>query len=118
SGQWSFHNYRYIAPAFPLLAITAGCAFAPLRAPARARVLGRLARLGAAAFVAALWWAALPAMRSDIALYAQNATDLDRQVVTLGEYIHRKLPAASIMFHDAGAIAYYGDTRVYDMLGL
>ena len=30
----------------------------------------------------------------------------------------RKLPDASMMFHDAGAIAYYGDGRVYDMLGL
>jgi hypothetical protein len=65
-----------------------------------------------------LWRAALPNLRSDIELYAQNATDLNRQVVTLGQYIHRKLPDASIMFHDAGAIAYYGDTRVYDMLGL
>jgi hypothetical protein len=57
-------------------------------------------------------------MRSDIALFAQNVVDLNRQVVTLGRHIHDKLPGASIMFHDAGAIAYYGDTRVYDMLGL
>src|SRR6185295_14582376 len=108
SGQWAFHNYRYIAPAFPLIAVTAACALAPVELP---RVLGgdrpRWARAiwpaGAAVLVALLWRAALPAMRADIALFAQNAADLNLQVVTLGQYIHRKLPDASIMFHDAGA---------------
>jgi hypothetical protein len=103
--------------------ITAGCALAPPRLarrpdgaePAWAR---GLRVLGPAVFVAVFWRAALPAMRDDIALFAQNASDLNRQVVTLGQYIHRKLPGASIMFHDAGAVAYYGDTPVYDMLGL
>lgn len=125
SGAWSFHNYRYIAPAFPLVMATAACVLGPLaplapRDPAAPRRLAlRIAPpVAAAAFIAALWWAALPAMRDDIALYAQNATDLNRQVVTLGDYIHRKLPGASIMLHDAGAISYYGDSRVYDMLGL
>ena len=120
SGVWSFHNYRYIAPAFPLIMITAACAFAPLgwtaaRAPRAARALGAAA---AAGFVAVLGWQAAPAMREDIALYAQNASDLERQVVTLGRYIHDKLPGASILFHDAGAVSYYGDTPVFDMLGL
>jgi hypothetical protein len=118
SGAWSFHNYRYISPAFPLVMATAGCAFAPPRDPTRARRLGAILAAGAAGFAAAFWWAAVPAMRDDIALYAQNAADLDRQVVTLGQYIHRKLAGASIMFHDAGAVAYYGDTKVFDMLGL
>jgi hypothetical protein len=118
SGSWSFHNYRYIAPAFPLLMITAGCAFAPLRPAGEGRRIASAAPIAAAALVAALWWSALPALRDDIALYAQNATDLNRQVVAIGNYIHARLPGSSIMFHDAGAIAYYGDTRVYDMLGL
>jgi hypothetical protein len=123
SGAWSFQNYRYIAAAFPLLVVTAACALgraAPLRLPARfPPAWGRAGgAVGAAVIAALFWWSALPGMRSDIALYAQNAADLNRQVVTLGEYIHRKLPDATVMFHDAGAIAYYGDTRVYDMLGL
>jgi len=124
SGAWHFHNYRYIAPAFPLLMITVACAFAPLgsaRAPgdgARPRWGRRLWALGAAAVIAVFWAAAVPGMRDDMMLFAQNAADLNVQVVTLGQYIHRKLPGASIMFHDAGAIAYYGDTRIYDMLGL
>src|SRR5213078_4544825 len=62
--------------------------------------------------------AALPGMRVDMLLYAQGAMDTNTQVVAIGEYLHRKLPDANVMFHDAGAIAYYGDGRVYDMLGL
>ncbi len=115
SGAWNFHNYRYIAPAFPLIAVTAACALAPPRST-RPWQLGGLAVT--VVFVLGFWRASLPGMRADQQLYAQNVVDLNRQVVTLGQYIHRKLPTASIMFHDAGAIAYYGDTRVYDMLGL
>lgn len=120
SGSWSFHNYRYVAPAFPLLAATAACALAPLRLPARVPpAWERAGRAAAAVIFAALFFrAALPGLRADLALYAQNAADLNRQVVALGQYIGRRLPDATIMFHDAGAIAYYGDTRVYDMLGL
>lgn len=123
SGQWAFQNYRYIAPAFPLVFVTAAIAFAPLRAwPAlvpKQETWMRRGWLAIAVVVVALFArAGIPGMRDDVMLYAQNATDLNRQVVTLGRYIHKKLPNASIMFHDAGAVAYYGDTRVYDMLGL
>jgi hypothetical protein len=120
SGAWNFHNYRYIAPAFPLFAITAACALIPPKQlpwlTPRQTLAGWL--VATLVLVAGFWRAALPAMREDIQLYAQNVVDLNRQVVTLGQYIHKKLPDASIMFHDAGAISYYGDTRVYDMLGL
>jgi hypothetical protein len=61
---------------------------------------------------------AIAPMRADMSMYAQNVTDLNDQVVTIGRYLHEHLPGAYAMFHDAGAIAYYGDTRVYDMLGL
>jgi hypothetical protein len=119
SGEWRLHDHRYIAPALPLLMITAACALAPRRPagvePSRERA-GRA--LGAVVLAAVLAPAALAALRRQTALFAQGAADLERQVVTLGEYIHRRLPGASIMLHDAGAIAYYGDTRVHDLLGL
>jgi hypothetical protein len=57
-------------------------------------------------------------MRADMLMYAQDASDLNAQVVALGEHIHNHTPDASIMLHDAGALAYYGDTRVLDMIGL
>jgi hypothetical protein len=112
SGLWSFQNYRYIAPAFPLLAITVGCAFAPIRRGAIVHAVLSIAAVTGFAI------AALPNLIANALLYAQGAMDTNTQVVAIGEYIHRKLPDANVMFHDAGAIAYYGDGRVYDMLGL
>ncbi|HLL24524.1 MAG TPA: hypothetical protein VK427_20475, partial [Kofleriaceae bacterium] len=111
SGQWSFQNYRYIAPAFPLLFVAVGCVFGPPRYRPWWHAI-------AAVTVVAFLSSSVRGLRDDIALFAQNATDLNRQVVRLGRYVARKLPDARIMFHDAGAIAYYGDTPVYDMLGL
>jgi hypothetical protein len=123
SGQWSFQNYRYIAPAFPLVFVTAAIGLAPLRkwpvlVPRQAIWLRRGWLAIACVIVALFGRAAIPAMGADIMFYAQSVADINRQVVTLGRYVHAKLPGASIMFHDAGAVAYYGDTRVYDMLGL
>ncbi len=119
SGTWDFHNYRYIGAGFPLVAVTAACALAPYRLPARWPVwLRRGQPVGAAAIAGAFAIAAIPHLRADLALYAQNAVDLQAQVVRIGHYLHDKLPDADVMLHDAGAISYYGDTRVYDMLGL
>lgn len=107
SGLWNFQNYRYIAPAFPLIALAAGIAIGTLRrwflvAPP----------------LAALAVAAWPNLHQNLRLFAQGAMDTNTQVVAIGKFIHEQLPDASVMFHDAGAVAYYGDGRVYDMLGL
>jgi hypothetical protein len=117
SGTWDLHDYRYIAAGFPLFALTAACAFAPPRA--WARPWGPRAHVGGVAVIGALYaYVSIGPLRAEGRLYAQNAVDLERQVVTLGRYIHDQLPEARIMLHDAGAIAYYGDSYVYDMLGL
>lgn len=117
SGLWNFQNYRYIAPALPLFMIPVGLALAPPKRLAQPWL--RRAWLAAAIIVVA-WFAnaARPGLTADMKLYAQGAMDTNTQVVAIGKYIHKRLPNASIMFHDAGAIAYYGDGRVYDMLGL
>lgn len=115
SGLWSFQNFRYIAPAFPLLAIAVGCAVA--FSPRDVRI--QRGHLAVVAIVAVLFARdALPGLRSNMRLFAQGAMDTNTQVVAIGDYLARKLPDARVMFHDAGAIAYYGDGAVYDMLGL
>jgi hypothetical protein len=116
SGLWNFQNYRYIAPAFALLATVAGCAFVPpARLAARARnVFTAASGVALAGFAVA----AVPRLAADARLFAQGAMDTNTQVVALGRYIHDRYPDARIMFHDAGAVAYYGDGWVYDMLGL
>jgi hypothetical protein len=115
SGLWSFQNYRYIAPAFPLLLIPVGVALSPLGTSVALR---RAWYAGAIVLVILFARAARPRVVADMKLFAQGAMDTNTQVVAIGNYLQRKLPDASVMFHDAGAIAYYGDGRVYDMLGL
>jgi hypothetical protein len=121
SGSWTFHNYRYISAAFPLIMATAACALAPpdlLERPRWSRWLRGGWNAVAVVLLVLFVRAAYKPMRADMDLYAQNATDLNAQVVRIGRYIHDHLPDARIMFHDAGAVAYYGDRPVYDMLGL
>jgi len=115
SGLWSFQNYRYIAPAFPLLVIPVAIALAPIGTHV---VLRRAWHAAAIVFVLLFARAARPGLVADMRLFAQGAMDTNTQVVAIGNYLHRKLPDARVMFHDAGAIAYYGDGPVYDMLGL
>jgi hypothetical protein len=134
SGSWEIQHYRYIAPAFPLLAILVGIAVAPprflidgVRSP-RPRVLLRCYRLlmsprfawatAIANGFAVFAWLAWAPMKRDMLVFAQGAMDTNAQVVPIGEYLRDRLPEASVMLHDAGAISYYGDGRVYDMLGL
>jgi 4-amino-4-deoxy-L-arabinose transferase-like glycosyltransferase len=121
SGAWVFHAYRYIAPAFPLLLIPVAIALAPPQLPERFAWRQWAVRgwnAVAVGVVALFVRAAMPNLADQAKFYAQNAADLNEQVVKIGHYIRAKLPNASIMFHDAGAIAYYGDTRVNDLLGL
>lgn len=113
-GRWDFQNFRYVAPAFPLLAVTAASALVPVgqRVP-RVVWRGALVVIGGA-----LVGLGIPNLRANMLLFAQGATDTNTQVVAIGERIHAELPDARVMFHDAGAISYYGDGAVYDMLGL
>ncbi|HEY1816004.1 MAG TPA: hypothetical protein VGG74_26830 [Kofleriaceae bacterium] len=109
---YNFQNYRYVATALPLLFVLAGFALAPF--VTRKLPFAIAASCVAAAFLYTAW----PELRENMRLFAQGAVDTNAQVVTLGHYIHDKLPGARVMLHDAGAIAYYGDGPVYDMLGL
>ncbi|HSD90007.1 MAG TPA: hypothetical protein VLB44_20895, partial [Kofleriaceae bacterium] len=121
SGLWNFQNYRYIATAIPLVFLLVGIGIAPPRLPERVpyqRWFRGLWLAVASMLVVLFVRTARPPLLADMRLFAQGAMDTNTQVVALGNYIHRKLPGASIMFHDAGAIAYYGDGKVYDMLGL
>jgi hypothetical protein len=116
SGMWDVQNYRYIAAALPLVCVPAACALQPLGI---LPPFGRRAWQGAATLlVGVLAYVAMPGLIANMRLFAQGAMDTNTQVVAIGRYLHEHHPDATVMLHDAGAIAYYGDTRVYDMLGL
>ena len=116
-GGWSVQNLRYIATAMPLVVLVAACALAPPRRLTQPRP--RTAWLATTGLLGGVFvYSAWSGMKDNMLLFAQGAMDTNAQVVTIGHYLHDKLPDARVMFHDAGAIAYYGDGEVYDMLGL
>jgi len=115
SGQWAFQNYRYIAPALPLLFLPVGVALVPVVTHFWKR---RAWHAAAVAVTITFIVSARVGLVGDMKLYAQGVMDTNAQVVEIGDFIRRKLPHARVLFHDAGAIAYYGDGEVYDMLGL
>ncbi|HET9990086.1 MAG TPA: hypothetical protein VFQ65_16260, partial [Kofleriaceae bacterium] len=116
-GGWSFQNLRYVATALPLVTLVAALALAPPRA-LTSSLHRRIWAAGSGVLALGFAISAWSGMRDNMLLFAQGAMDTNSQVVTIGHFVHDKLPDASILFHDAGAIAYYGDGRVYDMLGL
>jgi hypothetical protein len=118
SGLYAFQNYRYIAAALPLLFLPVGVALLPIRRVVSHVWARRAWQLLAVALAVGFVLAGRTRLVADMKLYAQEVVDTNTQVVALGDYIHRKLPDARVMFHDAGAIAYYGDGEVIDLLGL
>lgn len=100
---------RAVAPAFPLLAIPVGCAFAPIR---RAAIVHAAISIAVAIVVAI---AAIPGLVASARRYAQGAVTLNTGVAAIGDFVHRKLPAATVLAHAAGAIAYLGDVPVLAM---
>lgn len=79
------------------------------------RARGLTAALVAGAFAGAL------AVRLDWVLedVAQSASGIDRQQVALGRWAKANLPAdARVGVNDTGAIAYFGDRRTFDVVGL
>lgn len=115
SGLWTLHQFRYIAPVFPLLAIPVAVAIAPV---ARWAWSGRVTLAASAVIVVGVVGFGFLRHRTSAVTYAQAVADTNAQVVKIGRYLHARLPNATVMLHDAGAIAYYGDGRIIDMLGL
>jgi hypothetical protein len=115
-GTASWHFHRYHLPFF-VLGLLAGAVALPhialwLGAEKRGRwlfaVLSVLALAGSAWSVPGFVWRYREATRTTLS-----------QQVRLGEWIRDNLPEGAVVgVHDAGAIRYYGQRTVYDMVGL
>ena len=105
------HHYRYEIPYIPLAILLAlhGFWFA----------LGRWRRRGpflAAALLAVLL---LPGVWRYERTLGRNASNIYDQQVATGRWIDAHLPREAVVaLNDAGAIAYYGQRRVVDLVGL
>ncbi len=100
-----------LAPAFPVFAITVGCAAATVPEGGwlpRARIAGAIVAMLALAALAVM------PMRASVVQYAQEAADLDRRIAPL---VPRLRGLTSIGAHDPGAVALYSAARVIALDG-
>ncbi len=112
-----WNRLRYLWPFFPGWLVGAACA-AELSSQMLAAI--RLRWKLAAPVLAGAVSGAL-AMHLDFALTdaAESASGIDRQQAELGRWAKRTLPAdARIGVNDTGAIAYFGERRTFDVVGL
>lgn len=106
---WNAHYNRYQIPYVPLAVLLAvyGWARAVRKPSARWAVWALLALL------------LLPGLRRHLLLYGRNAADIREQQVATGRWIDAHLPEdAVVAINDAGALAYFGNRRVVDLVGL
>jgi hypothetical protein len=109
--DFNVHHHRYQIPYVPLAHLLAlyGLARAvPARSVARRLVLPGL-----------LLVLLLPGVPRYVDLAARNAADIHGHQVAMGRWIDAHLPPDAVVgINDAGAIAYYGNRRVVDLVGL
>lgn len=118
SGQWGFQNYRYVGPGLPAFWVVSACAiiwvipfFAKTRGVVSVVTIGILC-VGVAILSG-------KSLKDEMVYFAQGVRDTNAQVVKIGKWIDQNLPKdAYLAFHDAGAMAYFGARRVYDIIGL
>ncbi|MEM7200312.1 MAG: hypothetical protein AAF628_08615 [Planctomycetota bacterium] len=120
-----FAFYRYFAPVLPMMSAAMAIGLAlPLRWATHETRAGRR-RFGAAGLTIATLLAVvtltptagrLAAASSSYAWHCQNMNEVQ---VALGHWVATETPTeAAVVVNDAGAIRYFGERRVIDLMGL
>jgi hypothetical protein len=115
SPGWHSHYFRYQIPYAPLAALVTVAGWSSLAGLLPWRHRGP-AVAGAGLAAALLLW---PGVRLMHGLYGRNCANIHEQQATVGRWIDANLhPEARVGLNDAGAIAYYGNRRIVDFVGL
>jgi hypothetical protein len=111
--SFSVHHYRYIMAIFPLVLVFVVIGLKELsRLQRRENILA----LGLGTLLLLLIAINSPKW---VQRYAENTGDIYFQQVSLGHWLRDNIPHGSIIaLNDAGAISYYSQHPVYDLLGL
>ena len=111
---WSLHSYRYLLPLVPLFILIG---LVGIETAFRFwQVNGRLAIQTAFVIALILFITHLPVW---VQRYARQCTTIHEKQSRAAWWINRQLPAAHpIAINDAGALAYYSEREIYDLVGL
>ncbi len=105
------HHFRYQMPYVPIATMLVVFGWWRLFPPR-----ARLARLLPLALIATLL---LPGLWRFGHMVARNASNIRDHQVAVGRWVHENLPEDAVVgINDAGAIAYYGERRIVDLVGL
>lgn len=110
---WNSHHYRYILPFFPMILLLAVAGFyslnnQSLKLPWLPEAL--------AGFALVLSLIGLPTWAVTL---GENSGEIREQQISIGQWIKSTMPEnARIGVNDVGAMRYYGDRPVVDLIGL
>jgi hypothetical protein len=115
SPGWHSHYFRYQIPPIPLatLAMVSGWSLLTAWLPGAWR---RSVRVTLSALLLFVLWPGAGHMRD---LYGRNCANIHEQQTKVGRWIEANTPPATrVALNDAGAIAYYGNRSILDLVGL
>ena len=120
---WWVHLERYQQGMFPVVLLAFAAGYGRLASLARAhapRWIAAAAALGAVAVPLLLYGPPLYLDQGRVVrFYGHNCENILHQQVRVGRWIDATLPKNAIVaMNDAGAIAYYGNRRTLDLVGL
>lgn len=113
------HFERYAMPILPFSILLAAVAFDDLVRTVRKK-FGRRSGVLLASIIAAISiGAAASGLPQWIAYSTRSVRNINDMQVSVGRWLHEHTPPDSVVAtHDVGAIAYFGQRRVIDVLGL
>lgn len=115
---WNVHFNRYQVPFFTIFLVISSVGLGAL-ADLSPRRLRTVAQLALAIIFAITTISFLGTTKRMARIYAHSCENIYRQQVRVGKWVSRNTPAHTIIgLNDAGAIAYYGERRVFDFVGI
>ncbi|HZG62439.1 MAG TPA: hypothetical protein VEY13_02860, partial [Rubrobacteraceae bacterium] len=113
---WSNHSYRYFLPFFPILIVLAVVGISSLSSTETIKSLDMPVYKGLIGFALVFSLIALPAWAVKM---GQESAEIREQQISIGLWVRNNLPPeARVAVNDAGAIRYYGDHAIVDLVGL
>lgn len=113
---WSNHSYRYFLPFFPVLIVLAVVGISSLSSTETVKRLDGPVYKGLIGFALVFSFIALPVWAVKM---GQESAEIREQQISVGLWVRSNLPPESkVAVNDAGAIRYYGDRAIVDLVGL
>ncbi len=115
SSFFTVHNYRYAMPFVVLFAPFLACGLSVLFGAGRKKVSGNVKYTVMSVFIIFNFFT----ITANAVNFGRDCRDIHNQSIQAGKWIKANLPAsARVAINDVGAITYFSDAKVFDLVGL